>query len=147
MLCTFKNEFCPHTETSRGPRGTECWGFHRSSKSCIIRKIHLMLSWFHHILQWFLRVLGEGVWLHLTLGPVAHHHAPADQENHSGGRGRPEMIRAAGSLPNAWHLSPPPVSVLCNGQVQVSQYSMSICIAANISREYISLHWYSVIII
>lgn len=34
---------------------------------------------------------GEGVWFHLTPGPVAHHPPPAHQEDHPGRRRRSEM--------------------------------------------------------
>lgn len=45
---------------------------------------------------------GEGVRFHLPLGPMAHHHASAHQENHTGRRGRPAL--SCRPQPSAPHL-------------------------------------------
>ncbi len=94
---------------------------------------------------------GEGVWLHLTLGPVAHHHASADQEDHSGGRGRPKMIWTVGRSPTAWHPSSPLPFHISFVQWPSpgfpKQYVKMYC--CDISREYtykpVLLNWYPVI--
>lgn len=84
---------------------------------------------------------GEGVWLHLPPGPVAHHHAAAHQEIHPGGWGggrRPQVRR---SVPAACrrvlvHFTLGPVIIVgCpfNGFISL-HVSLTVCVCVCLSH-------------